>query len=67
MRDGPNMLDITPIPGRHRVPPKQLGHVEPVAGTPDAEARAVPRDDEVDASSAASFPASDPPSWWSGR
>jgi hypothetical protein len=40
---------------------------EPGADVTDPAALPIPERDEVEDSGAASFPASDPPSWWSGR
>jgi hypothetical protein len=40
---------------------------EPGADVADPAAQAPRERDEVEDSGAASFPASDPPSWWSGR
>jgi hypothetical protein len=40
---------------------------EPGADVTDPADQAIRDRDEVEDSSAASFPASDPPSWWSGR
>jgi hypothetical protein len=43
------------------------GSAEPGPDATDAAEVAFRERDEVDDSSVASFPASDPPSWWSGR
>jgi hypothetical protein len=43
------------------------GSAEPRADVTDADDLALRERDEVEDSSVASFPASDPPSWWSGR
>ena len=67
LRDDPDMLESTPPPSRRSSQPKRTGDVEPLAGEPEAGVGTTPQPDEVDASGAASFPASDPPSWWGGR
>jgi hypothetical protein len=54
-------------PAEIKLAPKHARAIEPLAGNPDADARTVAQHDEVDACSVASFPASDPPSWWGGR
>ncbi len=43
------------------------GSAEPGPDVTDPAEVALRERDEVDDSSVASFPASDPPSWWSGR
>jgi hypothetical protein len=67
MRDRPDMLEIKSIPGRRNVPREPIRDVEPLAEKPGGDAGTIPEHDEVDACSVASFPASDPPSWWGGR
>jgi hypothetical protein len=69
MADRPSILKITLVNRRDAVvPEKEPAHgVEPVAGVTDARPVAIRGRDQVDDCGFASFPASDPPSWWSGR
>jgi hypothetical protein len=69
MSDGPSMLKLTLVHGRDAVVPEKdaAGGVDPAAGVTEARPMAMREHDQVDNCGVASFPASDPPSWWSGR
>jgi hypothetical protein len=67
--DCADMLQIRSAGHHNAVAPKHnaADSAEPGADVTDRADQAIRERDEVDDSSAASFPASDPPSWWSGR
>jgi hypothetical protein len=68
-RDGADMF-LTRLPATgDAVPPKDNAARSAVAhaDATDAADPAIRTDDDVDDCGIASFPASDPPSWWSGR
>ena len=66
MRDRRVMSESSPSPSRGE-DSARLDWLDSVRGTPaDAPAPSLPYD-AVDDCGEASFPASDPPSWWSGR
>ena len=67
--DRADMLQNRSARHHNAVAPKHnaADSAEPGADVADPADQAIRERDEVDDSSAASFPASDPPSWWSGR
>jgi hypothetical protein len=67
--DRAGMLQITSARPPTAATPKHTagGSAEPGIEVTDPADLAIRARDEVDDSSEASFPASDPPSWWSGR
>ncbi len=69
MRDRADMFRTRPAETHDAVPPKDsfARSVAARADATDAADLAAGTGDEVDDSGVASFPASDPPSWWSGR
>jgi hypothetical protein len=64
-----SMLQIRSAPPHNAVAPKHNAgdSAEAAADVTDPADLAIRERDEVEDSSVASFPASDPPSWWSGR
>jgi hypothetical protein len=67
--DHAGMSQIRPDRPHNAVAPQHAagGSADPRADVTDSADLALPERDEVEDSSVASFPASDPPSWWSGR
>jgi hypothetical protein len=67
--DCAGMCQIWSVWAHDAVEPKRstAGRAERNADGTDAAEPATRERDEVDDSGVASFPASDPPSWWSGR
>jgi hypothetical protein len=68
MRHHHDMPDTTPHPTAAEAPPAGAGD-DPAQGRAAAAVAASPTPrarDRVDAAGDASFPASDPPSWWGG-
>ncbi len=68
MRDHHGMPDATPYPTADELPLARAGD-DPTQGRAAAAVAASPTShagDRVDAAGDASFPASDPPSWWGG-
>jgi hypothetical protein len=66
MRDRRAMSESSPSRSRGE-DSARLDSLDSVRGTPADAAAPSPPYDAVDDCGEASFPASDPPSWWSGR